>query len=133
MWNLYSLPFKIRPTNFCKCSAFDINIQPGLRKHPLRLKFSSASCAKTHFKEQNVLSLTLCSSNLRTNSSISANCLTRACWVSRCCVGVISPEHSSPRILGTMFSAEQQSHLLPSSSSFTQETGKCDVKTVKKI
>lgn len=45
--------------------------------------------------------LTLYSSNLRTNSNISANCLTRACCCSRCCVGLIAPPTSEPSRRGT--------------------------------
>lgn len=43
---------------------------------------------------------TLYSSNFNTNSIISENCLTRACWFSRCTEGVISSEHISVKIWG---------------------------------
>jgi len=52
--------------------------------------------------------LTLRSSNLRTKSKISANCLNSACCFSRCSLAVISAEHKACSSNGTLFSVNIQ-------------------------
>ena len=51
---------------------------------------------------------TLCSSNFKTNSKISANCFTNACCFSKCSEGDMLPEHNSERILGTTVSIQEK-------------------------